>query len=55
MRRSLFWLSGDGQAATERHFPKSRPGACRIDDKRAISGIIRMLNRCGRVAGGYWT
>ncbi|WP_281017484.1 MULTISPECIES: transposase [unclassified Minwuia] len=39
----LFWLEDAQWAAIEPHVPKSQPGARRVDDRRAISGIIHVL------------
>jgi transposase len=52
MSRSLFWLSDKARAAIEPHLPKNQPGARRVDDRRAISGIIHMLKCGGRSADG---
>jgi transposase len=41
-----FWLSDDAWAAVEPHLPQNQPGERRVDDRRAISGIIHML-KCG--------
>ncbi len=40
---ALFWLSDDAWAAIEPHLPKNQPGARRVDDRRVISGILRVL------------
>lgn len=49
MAGSLFWLSDEAWAAIEPHLPKNQPGARRVDNRRVISGIVRML-KCG----GRW-
>lgn len=49
MAGSLFWLSDAAWAAIEPHLPKNQPGARRVDNRRVISGIVRML-KCG----GRW-
>lgn len=40
---ALFWLSDEAWAAVEPHLPKNQPGARRVDDRRVISGIFRVL------------
>ena len=40
---ALFWLSDAAWAAIEPHVPKNQPGARRVDDRRAISGIVHVL------------
>ena len=39
----LFWLDDEAWAAIEPHLPKNQPGARRVDDRRVISGILRVL------------
>jgi hypothetical protein len=43
MEGSLFWLSDAAWAAIEPHLPMNQPGARRVDDRRAISGIVQSL------------
>ena len=40
---ALFWLSDKAWAAIEPHLPQNQPGARRVDDRRVISGILRVL------------
>lgn len=40
---ALFWLSDEAWAAIEPHLPRNQPGARRVDDRRAISGILHVL------------
>jgi transposase len=40
---SEFWLSDAQWAAIDPLLPKNRPGARRVDDRRVISGIVRVL------------
>lgn len=56
MGRNLNWLSGAEWARIEPHLPKGRRGARRLDDRRVIPGIIRMLKtgaRCRDFAAAY--
>lgn len=39
---ALFWLSDEAWAAIEPHLRKNQPGARRVDDRRAISGIVHV-------------
>lgn len=39
----LFWRDDAQWAAVEPYLPKNQPGARRVDDRRIISGIIRVL------------
>ena len=38
-----FWLSDGQWAAIDPLLPKNRPGARRVDDRRAIGGIVHVL------------
>lgn len=46
--RDHFWLSDEAWVALEPHLPKNQPGACRVDDRRVISGILHILKTGGR-------
>jgi hypothetical protein len=37
-----FWLSDGQWAVIDPLLPKNRPGAHRVDDRRVISGIVRL-------------
>ncbi|WP_428338292.1 hypothetical protein [Mesorhizobium amorphae] len=37
-----FWLSDLQWTAIEPLLPRNRPGARRVDDRRVISGIVRL-------------
>nr|WP_148235301.1 IS5 family transposase [Parvularcula bermudensis] len=39
----LFWLSDEAWEALEPHLPRGKPGKPRVDDRRVISGILRVL------------
>jgi transposase len=43
MRRNLFWLSEERWARIEPHLPTDVRGVERVDDRRIISGIVRVL------------
>jgi|SRR5215472_4853825 transposase len=43
MARQLTWLSDAEWAKIEPLLPRGRKGAPRVDDRRVISGIVRML------------
>ena len=45
----LFRLSDKAWAATKPHLPRGKPGKPRVDDRRAIAGILRILK-----TGGCW-
>ena len=45
MRRNLFWLSEERWARIEPHLPTDVRGVERVDDRRVISGIVRVLKR----------
>lgn len=40
---ALFWLLDEAWAAMKPHLPKNQPGARRVDDRMAISGIVHVL------------
>ena len=48
MRRNLFWLSEERWARIEPHLPTDVRGVERVDDRRVISGIVRVLKRVCR-------
>jgi transposase len=39
----LFWFSDEQWAVIEPFMPRNQPGARRVDDRRIISGIVRVL------------
>src|SRR5262245_50893881 len=41
----LLWLSDDAWAAIEPHLPRGKPGKPRVDDRRVISGILRIFEK----------
>ena len=43
MRRNLFWFSEERWARIEPHLPTDVGGVERVDDRRIISGIVRVL------------
>ena len=48
MRRQLYWLSDEEWRRLEPLLPRGRRGARRVDDRRVISGIMRMLRSGAR-------
>ena len=40
---SLFWLGDVQWAMIEPFMPKAQPGTRRVDDRRAVSGIVHVL------------
>ena len=52
----LFWLSDTAREAVAPQLPHGRPGKPRVDDHRAISGLLQVLKTGWRrrdVSGGY--
>lgn len=39
----LFWLSDEQWAVLEPFMPKNQPGAPRLNDSRAVAGIVHVL------------
>ena len=39
----LFWLDDEAWMAIQPHLPTNQPGARRVNDRRVISGILRVL------------
>jgi transposase len=42
--RKMFWLSDEAWSVVEPLLPSNQPGARRVDDRRAISGIAHVLH-----------
>jgi transposase len=45
MRRNLFWLSDEQWCRIEPHLPRDLRGKERVDDRRVISGVVRLSAR----------
>ena len=48
MSRSRLWLTDARFSKTEPHLPTDTRGKARVDDRRAISGIMQVLKTGGR-------
>lgn len=46
--RDLFWSPDEAWSRLKPHLPKNQPGKPRVDDRRAISGILPILKTGGR-------